>query len=263
MRGVAIAVLLAGGAVTPAPSQVTPNRAARYLFPTDVRDGRAVWVNPAATAVTPLASVYGDVVLRGDSLRLTQLTAGFGSRGLTFGYQYDRFDTGRGHTYRLGLAGSTGPLSVGAAAAYYRGDASAWGYDVGALVRSVPGVVLGATAANIGQPVVRGVQQAFALVPGATATPFGPPLELSAMAHLSDAGDSYSAGARWHLPVRLRSAVLVRLDWDGDFRHMGFAFAVAIGDLDQVGVVLTTPRDLATVEATSVYGVAGRPMGGR
>jgi hypothetical protein len=263
MKGVAIAVLLAGGAVTPAPSQVAANRAARYLFPTNVRDGRAVWVNPAGTAVTPLASVYGDVVLRGDGARLTQITAGFGSRGLTFGYQYDRFETGRGHTYRLGLAGSTGPLSVGVTAAHYRGDASAWGYDVGALIRSGPAFTLGATAANIGQPVVRGVRQAFALVPGATATPLGPALELSALARLSDAGDGYSVGARWQPPLRLRSAVLVRLDWDGDLRHTGFAFGVAIGDLDQVGVVLTTPRDVATVEASSVYGVAARPMGSR
>jgi hypothetical protein len=57
--------------------------------------------------------------------------------------------------------------------------------------------------------------------------------------------------------------VLIRLDVDGDLRSTGFAFGVAIGDFNQAGIVLTTPRDLSTVEATSVYGVAGRSMSGR
>ena len=265
MRGVAIALLLAGGAASTVPAQVAANRATRYLFQTDVRDGRAVWVNPAGTAVTPVASVYGDVTLRGpgDSSRLAQLTVGFSSRGLSFGYQYDRFEAGRGHTYRLGLAGSTGPLAIGAAAAYYRGDASDWGYDIGAVIRSRHGLTLGATAANIGEPVVRGVRQEFAFLPGATLTPFGPAVELSALARLSAATDGYSVGARWRSLGRLRGAVLVRLDVDGDLRSTGFAFGVAIGDFNQAGIVLTTPRDLSPVEATSVYGVAGRSMSGR
>jgi len=265
MRGAAIGVLVLCGAAAPAAPQAAPNRATRYLFQTDVQDGRAVWVNPAGTAVTSSASVYGDVVVRGPdaTTRLAQITAGFSSRGLTFGYQYDDFETGTGHTYRLGLAGASGALAIGAAAAYYRGNTSDWGYDVGAVLQAGPRVTLGATAANIGEPVVRGMRQEFAFVPGATLTPLGPALELSALGRLTGAGDGYSVGVRWHPPVAPGGAVFVRLDTDGDLRSTGFAFGLAIGRVDQAGLVLTTPRDLSSIEATSVYGVAGRPMGHR
>ncbi|HXV91534.1 MAG TPA: hypothetical protein VD707_09215 [Gemmatimonadales bacterium] len=265
MRGAAIGVLVLCGAAAHATAQVAPNRATRYLFQTDVLDGRAVWVNPAGTAVTASASVYGDIVVGApdDATRFQQLSAGFSSRGLTFGYQYDDFEAGVGHTYRLGLAGGSGPLAIGAAAAYYRGGTSDWGYDVGAVFRPGRGLVLGATAANIGEPVVRGLLQEFAFVPGATLTPFGPSLELSVQGRLASAAESYSVGARWQPPLGFRSALIVRLDTDSDLRGTGFAFGVAIGGQDQAGLVLTTPRDLATVEATSVYGVAARPMGRR
>lgn len=265
MRGAAIGVLVLCGAAAPVTAQVAPNRATRYLFQTDVLDGRAVWVNPAGTAVTASASVYGDIVVGvpDDATRFQQLSAGFSSRGLTFGYQYDDFETGVGHTYRLGLAGGSGPLAIGAAAAYYRGGTSAWGYDVGAVFRPGRGLVLGATAASIGEPVVRGLRQDFAFIPGATLTPFGPSLEVSVQGRLAGAAESYSVGARWQPPLAFRSALIVRLDTDSDLRTTGFAFGVAIGGQDQAGLVLTTPRDLATVEATSVYGVATRPMGRR
>jgi hypothetical protein len=125
------------------------------------------------------------------------------------------------------------------------------------------GVILGATAANIGEPVVRGLRQEFAFIPGATLTPFGPALELSAQGRLAGDAEAYSVGARWQPPLPFRGALLVRLDADGDLRATGFAFGLAIGGPDQAGVVLTTPHDLANVEATSVYGVATRPMGRR
>jgi len=265
MRAAAIGVLVLCGVAAPAAAQVASNRATRYLFPTDVLDGRAVWVNPAGTAVTPSASVYADVVVGvpDDASRLAQISAGFSSRGLTFGYQYDDFEIGVGHTYRLGLAGGSGPLAIGAAAAYYRGGTKDWGYDVGAVFRAWSGVTVGATAANIGEPVVRGLRQEFAFIPGATLTPFGPALELSAQGRLGGDAETYSVGARWRPPLSFRSALLVRLDADGDLRTTGFAFGLAIGGQDQAGAVLTTPRDLASVEATSVYGVAIRPMGVR
>lgn len=265
MRGAAIGMLVLCGAAAPAAPQAAPNRATRYLFQTDVQDGRAVWVNPAGAAVTASASVYGDLVVGtpDEATRLAQISAGLSSRGLTFGYQYDDFETGVGHTYRLGLAGASGPLAIGAAAAYYRGGTSDWGYDIGAVFRAGGAVILGATAANIGEPVVRGLRQEFAFIPGATLTPFGPALELSAQGRLASDAEGYSVGVRWQPPLAFRGALLVRLDADGDLRATGFAFGLAIGGQDQAGLVLTTPHDLASVEATSVYGVATRPMGRR
>lgn len=265
MRGAAIGVLVLCGAAASGAAQVAPNRSTRYLFQTDVLDGRAVWVNPAGTAITAAASVYGDVVVGAPdrARRLAQISAGFSSRGLTFGYQYDDFETGVGHTYRLGLAGASGPLIIGAAAAYYRGGTSDWGYDVGAVFRAGAAVVLGATAANIGAPSVRGVRQEFVFIPGATLIPFGPALELSAQGRLAGADEAYSVGARWRPPLAFRSALFARLDTDRDLRATGFVFGLAIGGQDQAGLVVTTPQNLASVEATSVYGVAIRPMGRR
>ena len=265
MRSAAIGVLVLCGAAAPAAPQAVPNRATRYLFQTDVSDGRAVWVNPAGTAVTASASVYGDIVIGApeETTRLTQFSAGFSSRGLSFGYQYDDFATGVGHTYRLGLAGASGPLAVGAAAAYYRGGTNDWGYDVGAVFRPGSALVLGVTAANLGEPVVRGMRQEFAFIPGATLTPFGPALQLSAQGRLAEGAEAYSLGARWQPPLSVRSLLFARVDTDGDLRATGFVFGLAIGGLDQAGLVVTTPDDLGSVEAASVYGVATRPMGRR
>ena len=41
-----------------------PNRATRYLFPTDVTDARALWVNPAGLGAFPEASINLDVTER-------------------------------------------------------------------------------------------------------------------------------------------------------------------------------------------------------
>ena len=42
-------------------AQQVPNRATAYLFPTDVRDPRAVWVNPAGLGVLRDASIYAEL----------------------------------------------------------------------------------------------------------------------------------------------------------------------------------------------------------
>src|SRR3954468_19350806 len=95
---------------------VAPNRATAYLFPTDVHDARAVWVNPAGLAVLREASVYAEIGIGdpGSRGKLRQINAGFNSRGLSLGYQRDILDVGiRGSTLRIGLAGGAQGLSVG------------------------------------------------------------------------------------------------------------------------------------------------------
>ena len=87
------------------PAQVAPNRSAVYLFPSDVQDTRALWVNPAALAILREASVGFDVTVGNPGAlgRLEQFTLGLNSRGLSFGYQRDIFDNGvRGNTYGSG-----------------------------------------------------------------------------------------------------------------------------------------------------------------
>jgi hypothetical protein len=122
---------------------VAPNRATAYLFPTDVSDARAIWVNPAGLGVTRDASIYAEVGVGepGASGRLRQINAGFNSRGLSLGYQRDFLDDGvKGTTLRLGLGGGAGGLAVGFDIARYSGSgANATGWDIGGL-RRCPGL---------------------------------------------------------------------------------------------------------------------------
>src|SRR5256885_15396889 len=115
-----IVLLLAVGPSGRPAAQVVPNRATAYLHPTDVRDARAIWVNPAGLAVQREASIYAelDVSNPGSRGQLRQINAGFNARGLSLGYQRDVLDAGaRGHTYRLGLAGASGGGAAGVGAA--------------------------------------------------------------------------------------------------------------------------------------------------
>src|SRR5947207_5870063 len=68
---------------TSAFAQVAPNTTTRYLFPTDVSDARALWVNAAGLAAFPAASVHLDLTVGdpGASGKLRQLTFGLNSRG--------------------------------------------------------------------------------------------------------------------------------------------------------------------------------------
>src|SRR5207253_9667173 len=63
---------------TSAFAQVAPNTTTRYLFPTDVSDARALWVNAAGLAAFPAASVHLDLTVGdpGASGKLRQLTFG-------------------------------------------------------------------------------------------------------------------------------------------------------------------------------------------
>ncbi|MGH7699294.1 MAG: hypothetical protein ACREMJ_02070 [Gemmatimonadales bacterium] len=262
--GAVIAGLLAAGTPALLASQVAANRAVLYLHPTDVADARAVWVNPAGLAVLRQASIHLDLTVRdpGEQGRLRQVTAGFSSRGLGFSYQRDAFDAGvTGHTYRLGFAGAEGGFAAGFAAALYRGDASATGWDVGLVYALHQAVTIGGAVSNLGEPDVRGARLPVTFVPGATVAPLGPPLALSGHALITrDSVSGYAFGARvsleWPAPV----AALVRLDTDRSLRRAAFAFGISVGTQDILGAVLTAPGDLGTPDAVSVHGLVIRPL---
>ncbi len=278
MRG--WAVLLA--ALTAQPlnrlvAQVAPNRSAAYLFPTDVHDARAIWINPAGLGTLREASIYAEIGVGnpGASGRLRQIDAGFNSRGLAFAYQRDIFDNKvRGNTYRIGLAGGSGGLAAGAAVAHYRGDGPhSTGWDAGLSYTLHPGLTVGLVAANIGQPTVRGLGQRLTYVPGATWHPAPlPALALSTYARITpDSIASYAFGLSWHTPQTSMGAVhrwpieiIARLDTDGKLRRGEFALGLSIGSQDRVGIVATTPGDVSRVDEASLYGASSRePAGGR
>ena len=98
-------------------------------------------------------------------------------------------------------------------------------------------------------------------VPGATLLLGHQRVGLSALSQLtSDGAEGYAFGARgtlgagWKLPVGL----LARLDTDGSLRRTGFVFGVSLGGEDAAGLVATTPGDVSSIDALSLYGVSTR-----
>jgi len=252
--------------------QVAPNRANAYLFPTNVQDARAIWVNPARLAVQRDASIYAELAVGdpGAKGRLQQINAGFNSRGLSFGYQRDIFDNGlRGNTYRLGLAGGSGGLAAGFDIARYEGGGThATGWDLGTSYIALPSLTVALVATNLGQPIVRGLRQRLTFVPGFTWQP--PPLRtvgLSADARITpDSVASYAFGASWRAATASRwpIEIIARLDTDGGLRRGAFAFGFSIGGLDRGGLIATTPGDVSRIGALSLYGLSTRePAPGR
>ncbi|MGH7569436.1 MAG: hypothetical protein ACREL9_10805 [Gemmatimonadales bacterium] len=262
------AILLTTGPAVRLSAQVAPNRTVEYLHPSDIDDARALWVNPAGLGVRREASVYLDLTVAdpGAAGRLRQLGAGFNSRGLSGGYQRDRLEEAgagvlTGHTYRLGIAASSDGLALGLAAAFYRGGTSATGFDLGAAYSPPRWAALsaGATLANVGQPVVRGVRQRVTFVPGLTVRLLAAAAALSTHARITpETVVSYSFGLRWR---RGSLGLLARLDTDRALRRGAFAFGLMVGGQDQVGAVVSTTGDARTVDAASVYGLSTRPLG--
>ncbi|MGH7671823.1 MAG: hypothetical protein ACREMC_02910 [Gemmatimonadales bacterium] len=270
-RAAALAALLAAPALAGA-QEVAANRATSYLHPTDVRDARALWVNPAGLGVLRDASVYAELAVAnpGARGRLQQINAGFNARGLAFAYQRDVLSAGaRGHTYRLGLAGASEGLAAGFAVALYRGDTKATGWDLGVVYDRIPALTVGGVIANIGQPVVRGLEQRLTFVPGVTWRPspaqLGRAATLSAHARITaDSVLSYAMGLGWQGAGRLPIGIFARLDTDGGLRRGAFAVGLVIGGADRVGAVVSTPGDLSGVDAASLYGLSTRaPLGAR
>ena len=230
-----------------------------------MQDVRALWLNPAGLGVLREASIYAEFLVTdpGALGQLGQINAGFNARGLALGYQRDNLDDGvRGHTYRLGLAGGSGGLAAGFAVALYRGtDAKSTGYDLGVNYKVHPFVTVGLVGANVGQPVVRGLQQRLTYIPGVTWRPV-PGLGLSADVRITpDSVAAYAFGLSWRTggtTSRWPLEIITRLDTDGEFRRGAFVLGVSLGGQDRFGAIGTTPGDVSRVDGLSLYGLATR-----
>lgn len=244
------------------PAQAVPNRTTGYLTATDVADARALWVNPAGLAARHEASIHLDFTVRqpGGRGQLSQVTAGFNTRGLSFGYQRDHLPDGiHGHTFRLGLAGAYDRLSAGGAMAVYRGGTKGTSWDVGARYDWRPQVSFGGVIRNLGRPTVRGVREDVTFVPATTIRLAGDLLAVSLQATLGPAATRGYTLETWaQLPGRAGLGLIGRIDTDRSWRRRALVFGLSVGRVDRVGLVGSTPGDFSQVDAASLYGVSSR-----
>lgn len=196
----------------------------------------------------------------GGDARLRQLTFGFNSRGLSFGYQRDAFDGDvTGHTYRLGLGAGRGPLAAGLAAAVYRGNTKGWGWDFGVVCEPASILAFGAVVRNVRQPVVRGVLQVATFVPSITLKPFGPAVALSAEGRVTtDSLLGYAVGAHLRAGGRVPLGLLVRLDTDRAFHRAALVFGVSVGRRELFGTAASIPADAGRVDPANFYALIAR-----
>ena len=246
-------------------AQVVPNRTTLYLYPSDVTDARAVWVNPAGSGRFEEASLHLDLMVAepGAAGRLRQLTLGLSSRGLSFGYQRDVFDAGeRGHTYRIGYAAGRAGLAAGVAAALYRGGgASTSAWDLGVLYQWRPALSLGGVIANVGRPTVRGTTLPVTYVPSSTLQLWDARAALSADGRFTSArvlGYAFGLRATLGAATRVPVGVLARLDTDRTLARAGLTFGVSLGAQDAAGLVATAPGDAGGIDGLDLYGVSTR-----
>lgn len=262
-RGLLLAWGLGGMVAAPrATAQIAENRSDAYLAPSDVADGRALWVNPAGLAARPEASIYAHFSIRdpGAKGQLGQFTAGFNARGLSFGYQGDEFGGQAGRTYKIGFGTASKALAIGLGYAMYRGDTKGAGWDVGGRYVLFPPLTVALVVRNLGQPLVRGIRLHVQTVPGATLSLWSNHFTLSGVATFTPddafAGYAASAGTTFRLGVPL--GALARLDLDRDFRRSSVTFGLSVGVQNLAGLLATTPGDVSKVSTGDAYGVVSR-----
>ena len=248
-----------------AAAQVAPNRATASLFPTNVTDARALWVNPAGLAVAQtvsleLALTMGDPGSQG---QLRQWTAGFNSRGVSFGYQHDVLPNGvKGDTYRAGLAAGRAGIAGGLAASLYRGETKTLGWDLGAVIGGERPLELGAALTNLGNPVVRGVRQPATALPGLTWRPGRGSWAFSLLGRLAtDSVLGYAAGVTLQMRAIDRLRLLFRLDTDRSLRRSGLAVGVSIGAHDVASAVGSATGSPVRWSDADLYAVSSRGAG--
>jgi len=243
-----------------------------YLFAATANDVRAIWLNPAGLAVVSEASLMAEFVVHRSpdaDLRLSQLSLGFNSQGLSMAYNRERLvSDSSNHTYRIAMARALQGWTIGASMSYFRNGLNDTGYDVGIRYRLLRSVDLGVVVRNIGQPLVRSDTLPLTGVAGLGWTVLGGALVLSgetlAQNRLSESGYtmSYRAGARLSLGRNTPIAGLTAVHLDNDLGVTMWSFGVTVGGLRRAVMVggVSTGDPSARLETVSLAGIASNPL---
>jgi hypothetical protein len=164
----AVALTLAAAGPSRVAAQWARPQAERTLLTTDVRDERAVWVNPAGLSRLTQASFGADLTAErgaGD-LRLAQYGLALSSRRLAFGWEHDRAPAGPStNTYVLGAGLGDELFSGGVSHRWHQGGQGGWDAALRGRVTDV--LDLSVVWRDIGSPVVRGAVLRDSFVPAA------------------------------------------------------------------------------------------------
>jgi hypothetical protein len=250
-------------------------RSQDYMFAATANDARAIWVNPAGLATVPEASIMAEFVLLRPvmaDLHLSQVTLGFNSQGLSFGYNRERLVTDvSNHTYRVAFARALQAWTVGLAVSHFRSGFNDTGFDAGIRYLLMRSLQLGVVLRNIGQPQVR-----FETLPATGVVSVGwavlpRRLELAGEAvaqnRLVGSGIDmgYRAGARLSLAGAMPIAAMTAVSLDSDLGITTWFLGISVGG-SRRGVLVAglAPDDSQLrLETMSLAGIAINPLAAR
>ena len=251
----AAALAMAAAGARPAAAQLYPALAQRYLLTTDVRDERAIWVNPAGLARRIGASLAADVTAERDAgaRRVAQFGVSFLSRNLGFGWKRDRYPGGTGaSTYAVGAGMGDDALSAGVLRRWNQGGQGSW--DFALRGHATATLDLSLVWRDVGSPLVRDTVYRSRFVPAAG-------LRLAGGRFLAGVEEDVSPGLGALGQVRAGATlalgpvvVSVRGAFAGSAAGRGLAIAIGLegasyrGDL--VGLVPSGPGGLRTIGAS-------------
>lgn len=242
-------------------------RSIDYLFAATANDARAIWLNPAGLAAVPEASILAEVLVQRKpdaSTRVSQLTLGFNSQGLSFGYNKERLVTdSSNHTYRLAFARGLARWSVGLAVSHHRAGNSSTGFDLGVQYIVARPIRIGFVLRNVSEPQLRldtlpvtGVASiGIAIIPGTLVLA----AESIAERRINEIGYDvrYRGGARFGFTPGIPIAGFASALLENELGVMNCTFGISIGG-SQRGIVVAgfVPGDPSRIETISVTGLA-------
>ncbi|HYL79525.1 MAG TPA: hypothetical protein VEU07_01865 [Candidatus Acidoferrum sp.] len=149
-------------------------------------------------------------------------------------------------------------MAVGFGTTWYRGGTKGTGFDLGVTDKAVGPFTVAAVIANIGQPRVRGLVQRVRYT-GSASLQVAPGFALGAVAAANPSGfQVFGADVRAQFDPGFPLGFVLRMDTDQKFRRTQFALGISIGGFNQVGVVTTTPGDVSSVNAVTLYGLSAK-----
>lgn len=258
------ALVIAVAGPRPAAAQLYPALAQRYLLTTDVRDERAVWVNPAGLARRSEASLAADLSgdRAGGTLRVAQYGLSLMSRNLGLGWKRDRYPGGTGaSTYAVGAGMGDDVLSAGVLHRWNQGGQGAW--DLALRGGATGTIDLSLVWRDMGSPVVRDTVYRSRLVPAAELRLAGGRFRAGVEGDVSPGLGSLRqlrAGATLSLgPV----VVSVRGAFTGPTTDRGFAIAIGIeGAASRGTVVGLVPSGAGGIQTIGASGALVASPGG-